>query len=59
MKKRIKRKRILYVPGMISLALIPLFFLFHFSKNYFFPVNNGLNVSFKNEESLLQIKLKV
>lgn len=56
-EKREKRKKIFYVPGMISLVFIPLIFLVYFS-NYFFPITNGLEINFKNQESFITNKIK-
>ena len=44
-EKREKRKRIFYVPGMISLVLIPLFCLYHFYKVDAFKVYTSIELS--------------
>src|SRR3954465_13311964 len=44
-EKREKRKKIFYVPGMISLILIPLFCFYHFYKVNAFEVQRGINLS--------------
>ena len=43
-EKREKRKKIFYVPGMISLVLIPLFCLYHFYKVDAFKVCHGIEL---------------
>lgn len=45
MKERLKRKKIFYVPGMISLVFIPLFCFYHFYKVNAFQVYRGINLS--------------
>ncbi|MEN2402950.1 hypothetical protein GKZ90_0024400 [Flavobacterium sp. MC2016-06] len=45
MKERIKRKKIFYVPGMISLVLIPLFCFCHFYKVDAFKVYGGMDLA--------------
>ncbi|CAD0005036.1 hypothetical protein FLAT13_02537 [Flavobacterium salmonis] len=49
MKERIKRKRILYVPGMISLVLIPLFCFYHFYKTDAFKVQSCIAFFYVND----------
>jgi hypothetical protein len=43
-EKREKRKKIFYVPGMISLIFIPLFCFYHFYKVDAFKVEGGINL---------------
>lgn len=43
-KKREKRRRIFYVPGMISLIFIPLFCFYHFYKIDAFKVEKSMNI---------------
>ncbi|KFF05029.1 hypothetical protein [Flavobacterium reichenbachii] len=52
-----KRKRIFYVPGMISLVLIPLFCFYHFYKVDAFKVNAGINLHLPNKESFFEYKI--
>ncbi len=57
--KREKRKKIFYVPGMISLVLIPLFCFYHFYKVDAFKVEGSINISLPDssqKEALLAIK---
>ncbi|MBE8728021.1 hypothetical protein [Flavobacterium hungaricum] len=49
-KERTKRRRIFYVPGMISLVLIPLFCLYHFYKVDAFKVYGSINISMPYEK---------
>ncbi|MBE8728020.1 hypothetical protein [Flavobacterium hungaricum] len=49
-EKQKKRKRLFYVPGMISLVLIPLFCLYHFYKIDAFKVYSSISVSFPSKE---------
>jgi len=44
-ERREKRKKIFYVPGMISLVLIPLFCFYHFYKVDAFEVPRAMNLS--------------
>jgi hypothetical protein len=55
--KREKRKRIFYVPGMISLVLIPLFCFYHFYKVDAFKVYRGINLNLPNQESFVEYKI--
>lgn len=58
-EKREKRKKIFYVPGMISLILIPVFCFYHFYKVDAFKVESCVDVSFSDavqKKSFLQIK---
>ena len=45
-KKREKRRRIFYVPGMISLIFIPLFCFYHFYTTDAFKVEKSMIVYF-------------
>ncbi|TPG37829.1 hypothetical protein [Flavobacterium pectinovorum] len=45
-EKREKRKKIFYVPGMISLVFIPLFCFYHFYKTDAFKVYRSVDLSF-------------
>jgi hypothetical protein len=49
-KKQRKRKRIFYVPGMISLVLIPLFCFYHFYKVDAFKVYGGIDLHMPYED---------
>lgn len=51
MNERLKRKKIFYVPGMISLVFIPLFCLYHFYKVDVFKVEGCMSIYFP-EDSL-------
>ncbi len=58
-EKREKRKKIFYVPGMISLILIPVFCFYHFYKVDAFTVESCVDVSFPDsiqKKAFLQIK---
>lgn len=57
MEKREKRKRIFYVPGMISLVLIPLFCFYHFSKIDAFKVYGALDFSVQKKEEFDKYKI--
>lgn len=57
--KREKRKKIFYVPGMISLVLIPLFCFYHFYKVDAFKVYGAVDLSIPDssqEKMLLEVK---
>ncbi|TDW47337.1 hypothetical protein EV144_105359 [Flavobacterium sp. 270] len=53
-----KRKRIFYVPGLISLIFIPLLFLLHFYQTDYLHDIKGLDVNFRNNESFITNKVK-
>jgi len=58
-EKREKRKKIFYVPGMISLVLIPVFCFYHFYKVDAFKVESCVDISFPDsiqKKAFLQIK---
>lgn len=58
-EKREKRKKIFYVPGMISLILIPVFCFYHFYKVDAFKVESCIDISFPDsiqKKGFLQIK---
>jgi biopolymer transport protein ExbD len=57
-EERIKRKKIFYVPGMISLVLIPLAFIIYFNITDPFAPEAGLEVSFRNHESFFTNKIE-
>lgn len=57
-EKRGKRKRIFYVPGMISLVLIPLFCFYHFYKVNAFKVYSSLEFSVPNKEDFEKYKVR-
>jgi len=56
-EKREKRKKIFYVPGMISLVLIPLFCLYHFFKVDAFMVYGSLNLMVPDKEEFEKYKI--
>lgn len=56
--KREKRKKIFYVPGMISLVLIPLFCFYHFYKVDAFKVYGSLNFSVPNKGDFEKYKVE-
>ena len=56
--KREKRKKIFYVPGMISLVLIPLFCFYHFYKVDAFKVYGSLNFSVSNKGDFEKYKVE-
>ncbi|SNR65058.1 hypothetical protein [Flavobacterium sp. ov086] len=49
-EKREKRKKIFYVPGMISLVFIPLFCFYHFYKVDAFKVYSGIELGLPYED---------
>ncbi|KAF2513708.1 hypothetical protein EYY60_05635 [Flavobacterium zhairuonense] len=55
-EKREKRKKIFYVPGMISLVFIPLFCLYHFYKVDAFKVYNSIELSMPYENNFEKYK---
>ncbi|WP_343695366.1 hypothetical protein [Flavobacterium sp.] len=58
-EKRKKRKKLFYVPGMISLVLIPLFCLYHFYRVEAFKVYHSIDISLPDsnqKKALLVIK---
>jgi hypothetical protein len=55
-EKREKRKRIFYVPGMISLVFIPLFCFCHFYKTNAFKVYGGLELGLPYEDLFHEYK---
>ena len=61
-EKREKRKRIFYVPGMISLVFIPLFCFYHFYKTDAFKDERCIDIFFPNDsvikENFLTLKRK-
>lgn len=56
--KREKRKKIFYVPGMISLVLIPLFCLYHFHKSEAFKTYGALDFSVPDKEDFERYKFE-
>jgi len=56
--KREKRKRIFYVPGIISLVFIPLLCLYYFYKVDAFKVYNYLEFFVPNKDELAKIKVE-
>jgi hypothetical protein len=57
--ERAKRKRIFYVPGMISLVLIPLFCFYHFYKVDAFKVYGSVNIYFPSDPKMIEKFLAV
>jgi len=57
-EKRKKRKKIFYVPGMISLVLIPLFCFYHFYKIDAFKVYGSVDFSVSNKEDFEKYKVR-
>lgn len=57
MKERLRRKKIFYVPGMISIIFIPLLCLFYFYKTDAFEVNVGMDLTLGDEKSFLEYKV--
>lgn len=55
--KREKRKKIFYVPGMISLVLIPLFCFYHFYKVDAFKVYSSLEFAIPDKEDYEKFKV--
>lgn len=58
MKEREKRRKIFYVPGMISLIFIPLFSFYHFYKVDAFKVYSSLEFSVPNKEDFQKYKVE-
>ncbi|MHC0442276.1 hypothetical protein [Flavobacterium sp. 3-210] len=56
-EKREKRKRIFYVPGMISLVFIPLFCFYHFYKVDAFKVYNAIGLGMPNKNDFEKYKV--
>ncbi|CAM3703406.1 hypothetical protein [Flavobacterium chungbukense] len=56
-EKREKRKKIFYVPGMISLVLIPLLCIYHFYKVDAFKVYGSVDLSLSNKEDFEKYKI--
>ncbi|MBB4804336.1 hypothetical protein HNP37_004423 [Flavobacterium nitrogenifigens] len=56
-ERREKRKKIFYVPGMISLVLIPLFCLFYFYQSGAFKVYGSLDYSVPYKEDFEKHKV--
>ncbi|WJS94963.1 hypothetical protein NYQ10_00585 [Flavobacterium johnsoniae] len=56
-EKREKRKKIFYVPGMISLVLIPLFCVFYFYQSGAFKVYSYVDLSLPNKEDFENYKI--
>jgi hypothetical protein len=57
-EKREKRKKIFYVPGMISLVLIPLFCFYHFYKVDAFKTYSSLEFSVPDKQYFEKYKVK-
>jgi len=57
-REREKRKKIFYVPGMISLIFIPLFCLYHFNKVDAFKVYGAIELSLPNKEDFEKYKVE-
>ncbi|WP_163398978.1 hypothetical protein [Flavobacterium fluviatile] len=57
-EERKKRKKIFYVPGMISLVLIPLFCFYHFYKTDAFKVEGCLDISVATKEEFEKYRIK-
>ncbi|MRX67734.1 hypothetical protein SAMN06265349_105106 [Flavobacterium resistens] len=55
--KREKRKRIFYVPGMISLVFIPLFCFYHFYKVDAFKIYNAIELGMPNKSDFEKYKV--
>lgn len=56
-EKREKRKKIFYVPGMISLVFIPLFCLIYFCFSIFFKINAGIDFALVDDQNFLENKV--
>ena len=59
MKERLKRKRIFYVPGMISLILIPLFCFYHFYKVNAFKVEGIISFYNVSDSTMIEKFLSI
>lgn len=57
-KEHKKRKKIFYVPGMISLIFIPLFCFYHFYKTDAFKVYGDLAISVSTKEEFENYKIE-
>lgn len=57
-KKREKRRRIFYVPGMISLIFIPLFCFYHFYTTDAFKVYGSINLNMPNKGDFEKYKVE-
>ncbi|MFB9077130.1 hypothetical protein ACFFLS_03180 [Flavobacterium procerum] len=57
-KEKAKRRRVFYVPGMISLVLIPIFCLYHFYKIEAFKVYSALEFTISNQEDFQKYKIE-
>jgi hypothetical protein len=57
MNERLKRKKIFYVPGMISLIFIPLFCLGYFCFTDAFKINAGIDFSVVDDQNFLENKV--
>ncbi|MCI9844060.1 hypothetical protein [Flavobacterium pectinovorum] len=58
MMERKKRKKIFYVPGMISLVLIPFFCFYYFYKTDAFKVEGCMAISVSTKEEFENYKVK-
>ena len=56
MKIRTKHRKLFYVPGMISLVLIPVLCLFYFSSKKAFKVEGGFDLELPSEEFVISMK---
>jgi len=56
-EKRKKRKKIFYVPGMISLVFIPFFCFYHFYKVDAFKVYGGIEIYVADKELFTEYKI--
>ncbi|KUJ61815.1 hypothetical protein AR687_11400 [Flavobacteriaceae bacterium CRH] len=57
-EKREKRKKIFYVPGMISLVFIPLFCFYHFYKVDAFKVYGSIGLGMPNQGDFVKYKVE-
>ena len=55
MKFRAKHRKLFYVPGMISLVLIPVLCLWHLNSNRYFK-NDYYSVDFRISDSITDVK---
>ena len=56
MKIRTKHRKLFYVPGMISLVLIPVLCLFYLNSNKAFKEEGGFALNLPSKETIISIK---
>lgn len=58
MKWRARHRKLFYVPGMISLVLLPVFFIYYFHVNKSFEKESCISIGMSNERTATEFEVK-